>query len=97
MENKLRIKVSNGQKGAVTIAVDPQDIILSRERLNSSALNNFYGTITRLEEINGSLRVYVEAGAVFCALITHHSFYNMKLNIGKEVWVTFKANSVKAI
>jgi tungstate transport system ATP-binding protein len=104
LKNNLRIKVSSGQKGAVTIAVDPQDIILSRECLDSSALNNFYGTITKLEEINGSLRVYVEAAsprgeanAAFCALITHHSFYNMKLNIGKEVWVTFKANSVKTI
>jgi len=97
LKNNLRIKVSSGQKGTVSIAVDPRDIILSRERLDSSALNNFYGTITKLEEINGSLRVYVEAGTVFCALITHHSFYNMRLNIGREVWVTFKANSVKAI
>jgi tungstate transport system ATP-binding protein len=104
LKNNFRIRVSSGQKGAVTIAVDPQDITLSRKRLDSSALNNFYGTITKLEEINGSLQVYIEAvshrgeaNVVFCALITHHSFYNMKLNIGKEIWVTFKANSVKLI
>ena len=97
LKNNLRIKISSGQKGTVTIAIDPQDIILSIECFDSSALNRFHGTITKIEEINGSLRVYVEAGTVFCALITHHSFYNMKLNIGKEVWVTFKANSVKVI
>ena len=93
----VELKIATGRNGEVTIAVDPQDVILSREEIDSSALNRFHGLITRIEDINGSLRVFVDAGVVLCALITHRSFTDMNLNVGKHVWVTFKANAVKVI
>jgi molybdopterin-binding protein len=87
----------SGVEGPVTIAVDPRDIILSNEEIQSSALNRFTGTITRIENVDGSLRVFVDVGVVLCALITRRSFLDMNMNIGKKVWVTFKANAVKVI
>lgn len=95
--NKLNVRLVQGARGPVTIAIDPQDIILSRGRLESSALNSFLGTITRVDGVNGSLRVFVDCGAVFCALITKSSFHNLQFNIGAKAWVTFKANSVKVV
>ncbi|MCP4652721.1 MAG: ABC transporter ATP-binding protein [Candidatus Omnitrophica bacterium] len=93
----IALRLGSGDTGPVTIAVDPSDIILSKSELSSSALNSFSGTIVRLDQANGSLRVFVDIGVEFCALITHHSFYNMSLNIGKKVWLTFKANSIKVL
>lgn len=93
----IKLKLTQGEKGPVTLAIDPKDIILCKERPESSALNNFYGAINKIENINGSLKVFVDSGVIFCALITHRSFHNLQLNIGKKVWVTFKANSVKVI
>lgn len=91
------LKLSHGQKGHVVIAIDPQDIILSNDPFSSSALNKVRGIITKLEEVNGSLRIFIDAGVEFCALVTRRSYYDMGLNIGKKVWATFKANSVKVL
>lgn len=94
---KVQFKVASGKKGHVTVAIDPNDIILSNEELTSSALNRFKGTIMKIEDVNGSLRVFVNAGVTLCALITRKSFLDMGFNIGKSVWATFKANAVKVI
>jgi tungstate transport system ATP-binding protein len=87
--------VSQGTPGPVTVSISPKDIILSHERFDSSALNSFQGVIRKAEEVNGSLHIYIDTGITFCALITHRSFHGMELNIGKKIWVTFKANAVK--
>lgn len=97
LKNGLRLNVSNARGSRAMVAIDPQNIILSKERIASSALNSFQGTINKLEHMNGSLRVFVDAGVDFCALITHKSFVDMGLNIGQKAWITFKANSIKVI
>jgi tungstate transport system ATP-binding protein len=97
LSREVRVMLSKGEDGPVSIAIDPQDIILSNEKLASSALNNFQGAINRLEQVNGSLRVYIDVGVTFCALITQRSYSSMGLNIGKKVWLTFKANSIKLL
>jgi tungstate transport system ATP-binding protein len=94
----IRFAVGTGATGQkVTIAIDPEDIILSEDRLSSSALNTFQGTITRAEETDGTLRLFVDIGVTLCAVLTRKSFVNMGLNIGKTVWITFKANAVKVL
>lgn len=94
---KVELRVGQGNEGDVTIAIDPEDILLSGEEIRSSALNRFAGTITKVEDVNGSLRVFIDTGVTLCALITRRSFLDMGLNIGKRVWVTFKANAVKVL
>ena len=91
------VKVADGEPGTVSIAIDPQDIILSTGELESSALNRCEGRISKIEEMNGSLRVFVDVGVELCTVVTRRSFDDMGLNIGKSVWATFKANAVKVI
>jgi tungstate transport system ATP-binding protein len=91
------LHVTEGRPGSVTVAVDPQDVLLSAQELASSALNRFHGTISRIEDVNGTLRVFVDVGADFCAVISKRSFLDMRLNIGTPVWVTFKASAVKVL
>jgi tungstate transport system ATP-binding protein len=93
----VEIKVGHGEEGEVTIAVDPEDIILSREQIDSSALNTFRGPVTKIENVDGSIRVFVDAGINLCAMITQRSFSAMDVNIGRDVWLTFKANAVRVI
>lgn len=93
----LRIEVAQGKPGRATVAIDPREIILSKEELMSSALNRFPGTIARVESLNGSLRVFVDAGVLLCALITVRSFRDMELNVGERIWATFKANATHVI
>jgi len=97
LPESVTVKVGQGTEGPATLAIDPQDIILSRQELASSALNRFEGRITGVEDVNGSLRVFVDTGIVLCALVTRRSYVEMDLNVGSPVWVTFKANAVKVI
>ena len=97
LADNVEFKVGQGEEGHVTIAIDPGDILISNEEIRSSALNRFTGTITKIEDVNGSIRVFVDTGVSLCALITRRSFLDMDMNIGRSVWVTFKANAVKVI
>ncbi|MFC1525673.1 ATP-binding cassette domain-containing protein [Candidatus Latescibacterota bacterium] len=94
----LEMRVSHGSAGPVTVAIDPQNIILSDQELESSALNRFAGPITRVEaQEDRSLRVFVDVGVPLCALITTRSFEGMGLNVGRRVWLTFKATAAHVI
>ncbi len=97
LTESVRIKFGSEKTGKLTLAIDPNDIILSKEPVISSALNSFKGIIHKIEAFNGSLQVFVDTGIPFCTLITQKSFVDMGLNIGSEIWVTFKANSVQVI
>ena len=81
----------------VTVAIDPEDVILSESRLSSSALNAFRGTITRAEASGDSVRVFLDVGVSLAAVLTRKSFETMGLNIGRSVWATFKASALKLV
>ena len=92
-----RLKVSHGRAGPVTVAIDPEDIIVSTDELESSALNRFPGKIAKVEGLDGSLRVYVDVGALLCVMVTARSFRLLGLNVGKQVWTTFKATAIHVL
>ena len=96
LDGGLVVRVAQGNRGPVTVAIDPEDIILSDQQLESSALNRFEGQVTRVEtQEDRMLRVFVDVGsASLCALITPRSFEKMGLNVGRSTWVTFKATAV---
>lgn len=88
------IRVAAERTGRVTIHVKPEDIIISEERISTSARNQFKGTIIGVEDHDGTVILRVDAGQVFAVHITKNSFREMGLNIGKEVYISFKATAV---
>jgi len=77
-----------------TIHIRPEDIIVSRSVMRSSARNNLLGKIIGVEEHNSIIRLRVDAGVIFTVQITRRSLEEMGLNVGQEVYLTFKASSV---
>jgi molybdopterin-binding protein len=79
------------------ILIRGEDILLSKEKIESSAANNLQGTI--LEIIPGirGIDVTVDAGITFHALITQESLVRMQLKEGMPVWIHFKATAVRFI
>lgn len=75
--------------------VQPQDITLSLEPIRSSALNEFRGKIENVTLRGSIVQVEINAGLVFKVFITPQSLRDMKLDKGSEVYLTFKASSVK--
>jgi len=90
----LEIEAAIEKKGKVTVYVRPEDIIISKVPLKSSARNILKGRIIEISDSGQTVRVKVNVGKIIVSQITRRSFEEMKLNIGKEVFLTFKSSSV---
>ena len=91
---QVEIKFTQQANGRVSIHIRPQDIILSHERVETSARNQFMGSIVGIEEKNGVIFVSIDVGEVFKVQITRKSLEEMGLILGKQICISFKASSV---
>ena len=80
---------------AVKVFLRPEEIILSGHAGDSTARNDIKGRINELQDIGPLTRVQMDAGLV--ALITKRSRESLGLQIGNEVYATFKATSVHVV
>jgi tungstate transport system ATP-binding protein len=85
------------QSGQVTVFVRPEDIIISRKRLESSARNVFEGRIVEVSDLDSLVRLKVHAEKEFSVQVTKRSFAEMGLGLGMQVCLTFKASSVQLV
>lgn len=91
---KQLIIIPEGTNEAEHIAIDPRQIVLSKEKLDSSMQNSFSGKITGMVEENGQVRVSVDTGEAFQSIVTHKALEKLGLSIGTEVWISFKSSSI---
>jgi len=98
----LRIELADGvfveaigtQEGDVTIWIPPQDVIISKRTILSSARNTLKGRVLKVEEVNSTTLLTVDVGVEIVAQITRNSLKDFDIKIGDSVYVTFKASSV---
>jgi tungstate transport system ATP-binding protein len=84
------------QEGDFTTAVLPlDDVILSTEEIQTSAQNQFPGTVTRLQPVDHTVRVSLDCGFPIQALITEYSLDSLKVVPGARFYVTFKASAIR--
>lgn len=95
--NGVEVVTTAQRRGQVSIFVSPEDIILSKNRLTSSARNILTGKIFEISDLGSIVKLKVDVGKPFTVQITKHSFNEMKLNLNTEVFLTFKASSVQII
>ena len=79
------------------VSINPEDIIVSKEWLKSSARNTFPGKITKIIEQDGSVHLEVVAKETFRVQITKLSFHEMGLTLESRLFLTFKASSVHVL
>lgn len=95
--NGVKIEVTAQRTGEATLFVNPQDIILSKTALESSARNVFKGRITEISDLGTLVKLTVNVGNPFTIQITKRSFAEMGLNLNAQVYVAFKASSVQVL
>jgi len=75
-------------------SIRPEDILISREPLRSSARNSFRGRIVGIVDRGTVVYVTVHVPPDFACMITRRSLEEMELREGLEVYVAFKASAV---
>ena len=95
--NGVHIEVTAQRRGIATVFVNPQDILLSKKAVKSSARNVFKGRITEIIDLDLLVKLKVDVGKSFMVQITKRSFNEMKLCLNAGVFITFKASSVQML
>jgi len=55
------------------------------------------GKVTEVLDLNRQVQLRVDAGKEFTAIITRRSFEEMAINLGSQVYLTFKASAVHVV
>jgi len=97
VNQQLSIETAFNRPGKVTVHVRPEDILVSTKPIISSARNVFKGKIVGITDLGSLIKLTVDAGKKFSVQITKKSLTEMKLNVGSEVFLTFKASSVRLV
>ncbi len=91
----IRFAVVSQKRGDAYIQIAPEDIILSYEPFYSSAKNSFMGKVVKISEQKKLVRIVIDIGVELVTIITQDSFRQMNINIGSNVFLTFKASAIK--
>ena len=78
----------------VNFMISSDNIILSLEKIESSAKNSFKGRVTKINKKVSMVEVTVDIGVNLVVYVTYSSFNKMAIENNKEVFVTFKATAV---
>lgn len=92
---RLQIHTISDIANAHNIAIDPNEIIISKQPLDSSMRNCFSGRLTLIAEEIDSIRLTVDCGEIFHALISPESLAQLGLSLGNTVYLSFKSTATK--
>jgi len=91
----VSFEVATDINGPAMASLNPNEIILSSQKLVSSARNVMEGVITEAVSEGGLYKVTVDVGLPLTAAITKASWDEMGLQKGSNVYAVFKASSVR--
>ena len=97
LEKGVEIDALSRREGNVTVMIPPDDIIVSRGEVFSSARNSLKGKIVKIEEQDSTVYLSVDIGLILTVQITERSREHLNLNLNDDVFVTFKASSVRVL
>ena len=91
------LKFSSSAKdieGEVYASVRPEEIMLSKMPIDSSARNSFAGIITSITNNGSMIVIEVDVGIPFITILTKRGLYDIGIAEGDTVYLTFKAAAV---
>ena len=90
----IRLRVITELKDEVRLSLRPEDILISKEPLQSTARNSFQGVVSDIADRGSVVYVTVSLPPDFVCLVTRQSFEELQLKKGVRVWITFKASAI---
>jgi molybdopterin-binding protein len=90
----VRLRALTESRNEVRLSIRPEDILISRGPLQSTARNSFQGIITDIANRVSIVYITVTLPPDFICLITLQAFEELELKKGVRVWITFKASAI---
>ena len=78
---KQLISIYGSTKNPEYIVIDPRQIVLSLEKLDSSMQNSFHGRIIDILKDDYDIRLNIDIGEHIQAIITYEAFNELKLSL----------------
>jgi molybdate/tungstate transport system ATP-binding protein len=88
------LKSSEKKTGSVHATIRPEDITLSNDKVPTSARNVFKGLIKEIYDLGTIIKLTIDIGEPLVLVLTRQSFLDLELNVGKLIFVYFKATAV---
>ncbi len=77
------------------LLIPQEDIFVSRQPIDTSAINLFSGLISEAYLAGSGMELVVDTGIEFVVSISRQSYDKLQLKPGEHIWVAFKASAVK--
>ena len=91
-----QISLPVGAGAARHIAIHPDRIALFAAKPGAAFENNYPGRVTGLWEDKGRIKISVHTGEKFQTVVTRETLEKLNLQIGAQVWLSFKSAAVIA-
>ncbi|MHA1770634.1 MAG: ABC transporter ATP-binding protein [Candidatus Thorarchaeota archaeon] len=95
LDEAVMIEALAEKVGPVTVRIPPEDIVVSREPVLSSAKNTLRGTVKHIEIDDSIVRLTIDVGIDLVVIITRSSLDTLNVREEDMVYATFKASSVR--
>jgi|Deesub1362A_J573_1020465.scaffolds.fasta_scaffold02028_5 molybdate/tungstate transport system ATP-binding protein len=93
--NGIKLELPKEAKGRIRIGLRPEDIILSKKVLESSARNVLKMRVTAIEDLGSVVKVEVESSGIeLRAIITRSSLLELGISEGDEIYAVFKSSAI---
>lgn len=94
IEGLTLISSSQTDEAEAFASIRPEDIIVSREPVETSARNSLKGKVIDIIDSGTLVKLCVDTGIVFMVVLTRQGWREMDLKEGDELYLMFKASSV---
>jgi tungstate transport system ATP-binding protein len=94
---KIQINIGKREGDINIIAVEPEEIVLSKQSLDSSMRNRYQGYVTGLASHEDRVDVSINAAETFQVMISKNALEELEIDVGSKVWMSFKSSAVKIL
>ncbi|HSR62892.1 MAG TPA: ABC transporter ATP-binding protein [Gammaproteobacteria bacterium] len=94
---RIRIHTPDDIEECKLIAIEPDQIVLSRQKLDSSMRNSFQGKVKALHMQGKHIEVTVDVGELFHSTITRAAHDELGLTLEDTIWLSFKSSAIKTL
>lgn len=94
-EVMVRGQVEEGKE--TLLFIKPEDVLIARQKLESSIRNWFQGRILKVHSFGRLLQLEIDCGFLLKASVTQAAWEDLKLSEGEKVWAGVKATAIHTL